>query len=323
MTSVNSIRAAIARLDQTLQATESTTEYPGINLSSRSLRHLRDDLEQQLVTARRSEVELHLSGAPILEHEIKIDKLAQFLGRFQEVIAATAQALAGKATSRAPIPASLREAASLSLAGVFPSSFGATLRGPDTDDEDADLFELSNENVESLLDLALKRFLLIVDEANSGNANNEEPIIELTAPLGSRALRHITRLAKMMSSDEMNAEWIWTARGSESRYSELTSRGASRLHSVLVNNEVLEEVQEIRGALGGASQIRNRVELQLASGEVVTARVTQDIVPALPDYFGREVRAQFNVRSVTSKTSGVTRNYYLLLGLALASGSAD
>ncbi|MDD7922735.1 hypothetical protein [Actinomycetospora chibensis] len=294
------------------------TEYAGLNLTSRSLRHLRGDLEQQLVAARRSEVELHLSGQPVLDHEIRIDKLAQFLGRFQESVAAIAQALAGKATSRAPIPANLRDASSLRLAGVFPGSFGATLRGPEENVDDGVLFELPNEDVESLLDLSLKRILSIVDAVHLTDGSDEETIVELVAPLGSRALRHVTWLAKLMADDELDAEWIWTAPGSSSKYSALSSGGARRLYRVLSNNEATEEAQVVRGLLGGASEIRNRIELQLATGEIINARVADDVVAALRDYFGSEVNATFNVRTVTSRTSGIVRNYYLLTDLEYA-----
>lgn len=316
MRSLSGIRADLERLEGTLEAMDQAQGSPAVALMRRGLEEIRDDLRTDLEDARRARLDVLLDGAAVTDHEVRIDALAKLLRSLQETVSSVAQALTGKATSRAAIPAPLREQTSLHLAAVYPGSFGAILRGPSPDAGDQTLFDFVDE-VPTLLDIAVDRMLTIIDLAN-GTDVNDDPIIEAVLPLGSRAFKHLTDLSSAIVDERMTAALSWRSPATQPRDVSLTLAAARRLDDVLGRNKMTEREAVLEGRLGTVSDIRNRVELQTDAGDIVAAKVIEEIVPQLATYYTRRVRATFDVTTVRSQVTGEERNAFTLVGLEMA-----
>lgn len=316
MSSVSDLRDHLNRLDDAVAGFGSATEAsPALALMQRGLVEVRDDVQQQYQDARRARLNIVLNGVPVLGHEVRVDALAQLLHSLQESVSAVAQALTGKATSSAAIPGPLRDATALSLSGVFAGSFGAVLRGPALEtDPDQPMFDFVDETT-TLLDDAVDRVLTVIDLAGSGEAN-DDPIIEAVLPLGSRAFKHLADLSSAFVNDEMTAVLDYVSPGSQPRAVRLTRAAARRLDDVLGRNKMSERETVLDGRLGTVSDLRNRVELQTDVGNIVSARVIEEIVPELGRFYTKRVAATFQVATVRSLVTGLERDSYVLVGLA-------
>ncbi|WP_421743314.1 hypothetical protein [Cellulomonas sp.] len=315
MRTLAGLRADLERLDASLSAFNDVPDLPpGAALMRRGLAEIRDDVRADLSDARRARLEVVLQGVPVVGHEVRIDALAKLLHSLQESVSSIAQAIAGKATARAAIPGPLRDATALRLASVFPGSFGAVLRGPIDDAEgEQGLFEL-DEAVPTLLDTAVGTILDVVALAAVDDPNDMS-IVEAVLPLGARSFKHLNALSAAIVDDDLSARIAFVSPGALPR-SVLLDRAAARaLSDALGRNRLTEDQEVLIGHLGTVSDIRNRVELQTES-EIITARVIDEVVPLLAQFYSRHVAATFDVTTVRSLVTGEERKSYLLVGLS-------
>jgi hypothetical protein len=211
----------------------------------------------------------------------------------------------------------LRDITALRLATTFPGSFGAILRGPDSEVQ----LEIPGlEESADLLSLSVNKVLDIIDLANNGNLEDSS-IIDAVLPLGARSFKHLSDLSRVVSETGLSAEISWASRqGADERREVFSKPIAARLGDVLARNQITEEQLTIEGRLGTVSDIRNRIELQTASGEVITAAVIEELVSQLGRYFANSVRASFEVTTARSIVSGLERRSYRLVGLEMVDG---
>jgi hypothetical protein len=311
---VSGLRQELDRLDATLADLPHDHESFGLALGRDSLGRVRDDLEQQIQDAARARLDVVLDGQPVLGREIRVDALSKLLESLQESVSSVAQSLTGRATSRSAIPGPLRDLTALHLAGVFEGSFGATLRGPVQGDV-RDVLE-GQEAPDTILDDAVETVLEIIDLAGSADAG-DDPIVEAVLPLGSRSFLHLNNLSKAITDEGMGASLTWTRPTGELREARLGRFEASRLSDVLSRNRATERQLVLEGHLGTVSDIRNRVELQTRQGDIIRARVIDEIVPQLGEYYSRDVAGTFEVTTLRSLVTGQERSSYVLIGLSL------
>jgi hypothetical protein len=312
---VRGIRKDLRRVEEALAHIPDGITGEAADLMNLGAVQHRDALTEELDLARRPSLDVVLEGLPVIGHEVRIDALARLLHSLQGSISSVAQATVGKATSRAPIQVSLRESTSLRLASVYPGSFGAVLRGPlQPEAQDDPLFDFE-DSVPSLLDESVETVLQIVDLALA-DSPDDGPIIDAVLPLGSRTFKHLKDLADVIMSERLEAKIRFVAPSSVPHETSLNPRGAARLRDVLGRNRASEETETMQGHLGSASEIRNRIELQTAT-DLIPAKVVEDLVPELREYFGRDVDATFQVTTVVSLPTGVERRSYLLTGLSM------
>ena len=316
MKSVRGLRVDLERLEASLVTVAGADEFASVALMHRGLSEVRDDLKERLDEARRARLDVVLNGIPVVGHEVRIDALSKLLHSLQESVSSVAQAMTSQATSSSSIPGLLREKTSLRLVSVYPGSFGAVLRGPPQTERDAEpLFEMENE-VPTVLDLAVEAVLTIVDLANS-EAVNDDPIIEAVLPLGSRAFKHLGDLSDAIVDEEMTASLSFVSPSAETHTSTLSKASAARLRDVLDRNRISERKVKYEGHLGTVSDIRNRIELQTEEG-IIPAKVVDELVPELAAYYSHRVLASFDVTTAVSHLTGQERNSYVLTGLAMA-----
>lgn len=320
MTSVAVLRDQIAELEALSTETPPQPSF-AMRLMMQGIEQMHADLTDAVDVALRPELSVVIEGAPVKGHEIRVDALSRLLFSLQESISSVAQALTGKATERASLPGSIRDSTSLRLAAVFPGSFGATLRGP-VDKRIEEMAAIGQdalfpqEEATTLLDQAVDVVLDVIDLAASENAD-DDPIIDAVLPLGGRAFKHLKDLSDAIVDREMTAALDWKHLGQEPRHSSVDKRSAQRLNDVLTRNKVTEMSEVIRGHLGTASEFHGgRVEIQRDTGEVISAKVSDDLVPMLGGFFSQQVIADAIVTIARSTATGTERRSYVVTGLA-------
>lgn len=320
MSSVQAMRDDLQRLEEAAEAARAHTASRGMRLALRGVDEMHGRIERDIELALRPALDVVLDGAPVVGHEIRVDALSKVLHSLQESVSAIAQALTGKATAQASLPGPLREQTALSLSAIFPGSFGATLRGP-VDKDLAAMLAQGQEALfdpiehESLLDRSVDTVLEIVTLASSENVD-DEPIVEAVLPLGSRAYKHLLDLSSAIVDQNLSARIEWKHLGAEPREVFLTRPTARRLDDVLRMNKMSERATTIVGRLGTVSDIRNRVEIQLDEERVISAKVADEVVPTLAEYFTLRVSADVMVTTIRSAATGKERESFVVTGLA-------
>ena len=212
------------------------------------------------------------------------------------------------------MPTALRDETALHFAGAYPGSFGALLRGPQpTDEEQIELINVLDLRP-TVLDRAVETVLGIVDLAGAEEVG-DGPIVDAVLPLGSRAFKHLRDLSSAVVDEDLTDLLIFQSPSVTKHSGALTMQSATRLRDVLGRNTESEERVVHRGRLGTVSDIDNRIDLQTAE-EVISAKVTDDLVPELRQFYTERVVATFTRRSATSTVTGLVRQSYVLVGLA-------
>lgn len=174
----------------------------------------------------------------------------------------------------------------------------------------------------TLLDDAVGRVLTIIELAGSDSAD-DSPIVDAVLPLGSRTFKHLTDLSSAIVDEEMTASLEWSSPSGAQQEARLTRQVAQRLDDILGRNKMTEQDVVLHGRLGTASDLRNRVELETDAGEIVPARVIEEVVPLLGQFFTHRVIATLQMTTVRSQVTGLERNSYVLIGLAEAEEQTD
>lgn len=321
MTNVPLLREQIEELEAiTAEAASSTSNAS--RLMMRGVTQMKHDLEQAVDVALRPELRVVIDGAPVTGHEIRVDALSRLLSSLQESISSVGQALTGKATEFSSLPLEIRDVTSLRLAAVFEGSFGAALRGP-IDKQVEEMTRIGQdallppEPIETLLDRSVDILLDLFDLAGAEGLD-DGPIVEVVLPLGSRAFKHLKDLSDTIVDRDMTANLAWEHLGREPREAMVDKRSARRLNDVLTMNRVTEHPDTLRGHLGTASEFHGgRLEMQLETGELISARVADELVTRLGDYYGHQVVADAVVTVARSTATGNERKSYMVNGLAV------
>lgn len=315
MSELRSLRDELAHIEGTLSRFEDGPDDFSMRMMRESLEERREQVTNELETAKRARLQVVFEGVPVAGHRMRIDALAQFLHALQESVSSVAQALTGKATSRAAIPGPLRDRTAFSFAEHFDGSFGVTLVGPGSVSPEGQEELEGFEDISTVLDDSVEILLDVLQLASSESVD-DDPIIDAVLPLGSRSFKHLNDLAKSITDERMSARISWRERSGSTRDVQLTTPVASRLGDVLGRNQLSERQVEIDGHLGTVSDIRNQVELQTPEGRVIRARVIDELVPLLGDYYSRDVHATFDLTVLRSLVTGAERETYVLVGLA-------
>lgn len=310
MNGVERMRADLDELNGTIAELSEHSGSFSASLAIRGLEQARQDLLRDIDDARRPTLRMVVEGEPVVGQEIRVDALAALLSSLQESLSSIAQALTGRATSRAAIPGPLRERTALRLAATFAGSFGATLRAAEGIEDVLPGFE----GPRSLLDQSVETVLSLIEMAKSEDVS-DDPIVDVILPLGSRSFKHLSDLSATVVNDRMSATMTWDRPDAAPREVTLDRAAARRLEDVLGRNKLTERQEQIEGRLGTVSDIRNAIELQ-TDGDILRAKVIEELVPELGAFYTRRVFATFQVTSVRSLVTGVERNNYVLLGLA-------
>ncbi|CAM3245187.1 hypothetical protein NODU109028_06280 [Nocardioides dubius] len=320
MTSVAVLREQIAELEALSNETTESRSF-ATRMMMRGIEQMHADLTDAVDLALRPQLKVVIDGAPVKGHEIRVDALSRLLYSLQESISSVAQALTGKATERASLPGLIRDTTSLRLAAVFPGSFGATLRGP-VDKKVEEMIEAGQdplfpqEEVVTLLDQAVDAVLDVIDLA-AAEGTDDGPIIEAVLPLGGRAFKHLKDLSDAIVDRDMTASLDWNHLGHETRHATVNKESARRLNDVLTMNRVTETTEIIRGHLGTASEFHGgRLEIQRDNGDVISAKVADDLVPRLRDFYSHRVEADAIVTTARSTATGNERKSYIVTGLS-------
>lgn len=322
MSTVRAMREEIERLEPVAAEAEALAgESFGMALASQGLDHLKAQIESDIELALRPQLDITIEGAPVKGHEIRVSALSRLLHSLQESVSSVGQAITGEATARASLPGSIRDSTSFTLAAVFPGSFGATLRGP-VDREVEAMTAIGQEALfdpeehASLLDLAVDTVLDIVALA-ANDDGNDDPIVDAVLPLGARSFKHLKELSDAIVDNEMSASIRWNHLGLPVREVAVTKRTAQRLNDVLTLNKVTERPHTLFGYLGTASEFHGgRVEIRTDEGTVVTAKVAEDLVPRLGDYYSKRVQAETIETIARSTATGLEKASYVVLGLS-------
>ena len=137
--------------------------------------------------------------------------LGQLLDNLQQTVYAVGQAIQGRGTTRAPFPKDITKQMKLSVAGVFPGSFGVELHA----DEAADLFG------ESPIGKALEQFVRLLESTPSDN----DLMAALSETKGRSALKYrqfllrfaggVKKVDVRWGSPKMNTERVVTITSAE------------------------------------------------------------------------------------------------------------
>ncbi|MGI5523591.1 hypothetical protein ACQEUX_22045 [Micromonospora sp. CA-259024] len=300
-------------MDEPLAEASAFGDSFSFSLGARGLAQMQADLREPA----RSVLELRLEGNPVTRHEVRVDALSRLLSSLQESVSSIAQAIVGKITTRAAIPGPLREATALRLAATFPGSFGAVLKGPEQHGTQREIPGIGDSV--DILDESVTRVLDVIGLVNNGGLD-EEPIVDAVLPLGARAFKHLSDLSRVVADTGMSAAISWQKPGADARDAVFSKPIAQRLGDVLDRNHLTEEQAVIEGRLGTVSDIRNRIELQMDDGKVITASVIDELVPELGQFFTQRVQGTFEVTTARSIVTGTERRSYRLVVLAHAIG---
>lgn len=322
MSTVQAMREDIERLEQVANEAEGLGETSfAMRAAARGLRQMGAQIQRDIEVALRPQLDVTIEGVPVKGHEIRVSALSRLLHSLQESVSSVAQALTGEATARASLPALIRDSTALSLAAVFPGSFGATLRGP-VDKEAEAMTAIGQDPLwdpqehRTLLDQAVDTVLDIVALAAADEAD-DEPIIEAVLPLGARAFKHLKDLSDAIVDNELSANIAWTHLGEPQRQVQVSKRTAQRLNDVLTANKVTERPRQLRGYMGTASEFHGgRIEIQTDDGKVIPAKVAEDLVAELASYYTRRVQAETIETTARSTATGTEKYSYLVVGLS-------
>lgn len=263
---------------------------------------------------QRRRLDVALTGAPTVEHTVRVSTLGPFLTNLQESVSAVAQALTGRATSFSSIPRTIRDATALSAVATFPSSFGVAMYGPPIEDEQSTLFPEPLGATSTVLDEAVETVLDVMDVSES-LGQSDDPLAERLVPLGQRAMKHLGALTAGLTDADLGLSVTWHTRSGRTRHSQWSTAGVMRVREVCEHSEFARpETVTITGWLGSASAFRGTVEILTDSRETIRASTDENLASGLHEYFNKRVEARVEVTRVRS-SSGREREIYTVLDL--------
>ena len=257
-------------------------------------------------------LDVALTGPTTADHTVRIAALGQFLANLQDSVSAVAQALTGRPTIVSSIPRTLQESTSLSATAVYPSSFGVTLFGTQTETEDDGLFPMPVEASGAVLEDAVAKVLDIVDFSESMGLS-DDLLTEELVPLGQRAMKHLGLLTKGLVEADLGLRMKWHGRNGQTRSGEWSPDGVRRV-LYLCQQSQFEDPEGVRivGWLSNADTLRGTVEIRTDGGEVIRAKTDEEVTPRLREYFDNRVEADAEVTIVHSVGGRVRKNYAIL-----------
>jgi hypothetical protein len=242
--------------------------------------------------------------------------MSKLVHELQEAVASIGQAMRGVATDRAAIPASIRAETAFRLVSVRPGSVELELRGPEDERVFApSLFEENSPSPEPLIGTSVNLLLDLLVIAGR-QASLDDDLVEAVLPLGPRSFAHIKALASAVVDEEFDVDLGWRSPIAGERVERLDAARSRRIRDVLGRTQLVTSSLEMRGQLGGASLFRGAFELRTFDGSTLRGRVQQDLVPQLPEWFGRWVIATIETSVTIESGTGRERSHYVLGGIA-------
>lgn len=312
MSQADQLHNHLANLDAALAQLEAlAASSPALAASVRSLTIQRTELTTQLAELQRTHLSLVFDGAGVNGHEMDAGVLGKVLRDLQQTVSSIGQSVIKRATRVGPLATGLKTATQLNFAASFAGSVGIELHGPAKSDG-TPMIEL-----DSILDTSLYRLLealaLAADEKST-----DDQILESVLPWGSRAYKHLRALASTLADDELDAQADLSTESGRQHSVSVPRWAAKRLTQVLKLADLTESEVTVEGHLGTVSDFRNRVEIVTASGAILNAKVAEEIVPSLRDFYAQEVRAVIEMNTSKERATGVERTYRTVRHLSLA-----
>jgi hypothetical protein len=252
-------------------------------------------LQQVAIEAQEFEVEVAISGEPVLSGSIESGFLGRFLTEAQMTISSVAQAIMRGDKPKGPLGVDVLENSKLRLVATQPGSFVLGFVGPVRHSEPT-MPEVDDDEVPPLplFDEALSKLLGVFDAVEHDVATERLPgaIADLG---GHRAVRHLTELAKLVASH--GAATSVTTRSpflDKPRSVGLSSAGARRLSTMLSRTHVDVESLPITGSLTGIRWRSSLFDLELPDGRVISGKVARDLRDVVRNLFDRVVTARID-----------------------------
>ncbi len=216
-------------------------------------------------TSDRTELDLHLSGPGVREHETDAWRFGQF-------VSAVADAVNELVKDSVHLGRHLRELQI--LGGATEGSVRVQLREPEqTIDLQDPLFITFGEAPEAR---ALRTLCQIFNSANEAAQKPVDSILEAHVRLDLGARRALSRLARIMSQASWNANGHLLSRSDQPIVVELSLAGAHRLRLATQDTEERVEVRTYHGILDGWAWSDGEMRLLADSGVMIRAAVPAD-----------------------------------------------
>lgn len=262
------------------------------------------ELEAQEVAPHlRFDAQAVLSGNPIVDHQIPIKLLGEFLMNFQDVVSSLSRYAAFSAKLSDGVQRVVVPKNEIFCAGMFASSFGVGLRVAPDAAEESEQMELFVAEKTETPNQALELLYLLLD----GNTDKTQLRESLTqARVKTRFQKLVTLLAKQGASVAFSTK-------DKPQPAIMTTEQASALVFWLESLQIKESVEIINGVLNGGSLEYDRFEIRVDEDTLITGRMTAE---AARDFqrltFGSPVRAIVEVSIATNSDIGTEKTSYVL-----------
>lgn len=265
-------------------------------------------LHERAILAGEHQVEMDLSGSPVIGNSIDSKFLGGLLQRFQDAVTSVTQTLMAEARDRGSWGGDVLASSRMRVTTTAPGSFVVGLEGPQRSVQlsaigtDGDEQDRASAEPEPVFDEALDLVLDVLHAAS--NDMDSRPLLESASVAGGRAVKHLQALAKEVASNTVVAKFVHRSPFRERPRSVQFGYAAARhMESVLSRTETSEETVEVFGRLIGASWLRERFEIQAdedGTEVIYKGTVNVDLRGQVQAAFDTDVWAVLEKTTVTS-----------------------
>jgi hypothetical protein len=269
---------------------ESTRDVPRDDPLVQSMLSANDDeivrLRSELMDARSSDIEVSITGRPVVAHRVSASYLARMVNDLQGAYRAVAENIS---TTAKPS----RSVTALTVAGTAPGSFRVRFR---TADEALSLLE------RPLSERTLETVFSVIGEAVRADLSHR--VRAWASSASEPSVRAIIRLAATLASSQGTAQFRWTPPGGNDRVVAVSAHQARSLAAALAG-AVGREILTVQGHLGMAQDDPPRVRISTSTDDEHVASVRDDeLLLVVRDLLFRDVVAEIVVDMATSPTTG-------------------
>lgn len=255
----------------------------------------------------QTELDLHLTGATVVNHTTRADWLGLFMNRTSQAVKELAKGIAGRE----------RHTPGLLVEGPGPGSVRVTFRSPPHSKR---LGIVPGTEVETLDGKALHQFasLFLL-------AEDEEELLDASVrQLRGGARRALRSVGQSVIDSSWSIEGSLAARGRDLQPVIITPTGASRLVKAVGEEAAVTEPERIEGAVDGWTWSKSVMDFQPRRGRAFRAVVPPDLQEEVAAIVGQPQHDAVGTFQVTtSYPSGdfsYQRKSYVLKGIAAATG---
>lgn len=278
---------------------------PASELTVRNLRRRREELEEELNTLgdegiSAQELDIVLSGRPVLQNAVETEFLAEVLERMQKLVRATANAVAGRRGRSGPIPREIAKQSTLRLSSTFAGSFGMRLEAI-SDDPQIEAPGLNT--IAPAFDALLGLFQAPADDPQ---------LLEVLGRVGPRATSEYRKFLQHLGKKRAGVIVTWPG-VSTVREGVIDSRAAARLARRLDQVSHRQFGREYAGELYLADKKHLRFGFTDAAGNDYSGNISADLLQDVLDYLQEKAcRAYIVTTEVRDRATGDIRRTHQL-----------